>query len=117
MESESQSNLVLPLTIYEPTHGWLSLRLSELWYYRELLYFLTWRDIKIRYKQTALGVVWAIIQPLITMGIFSVIFGQFAQLPSDGIPYPVFSYAALLPWGLFSGSLQRAGTSLVATVT
>jgi lipopolysaccharide transport system permease protein len=84
-----------------------------LWHYRELLYFLTWRDIKIRYKQTALGVAWAVLQPLITMVIFSVIFGQLAKLPSDGIPYPVFSYAALLPWGLFSGALQRAGTSLV----
>jgi lipopolysaccharide transport system permease protein len=88
--------------------------LGEIWRYRELLYFLTWRDIKIRYKQTALGVTWAVLQPLITMVIFSVIFGRFAQLPSDGVPYPVFSYAALLPWGLFSGALQRAGTSLVA---
>lgn len=114
MTLEEIHNRDHPLSIYEPTHGWLSLRLSELWQYRELLYFLTWRDIKIRYKQTALGVVWAVLQPLITMVIFSVIFGQFAQLPSDGIPYPVFSYAALLPWGLFSGALQRAGTSLVA---
>ncbi len=103
----------LPLTVYEPTHGWLSLHLGEVWRYRELLYFLTWRDVKIRYKQTALGVAWAVLQPLIAMVIFSVIFGQFANLPSDGIPYPVFSYAALLPWGLFSGALQRAGTSLV----
>ncbi len=103
----------LPLYVYEPTHGWLTLRLDDLWQYRELLYFLTWRDVKIRYKQTALGVAWAVLQPLITMVIFSVIFGQLAELPSDGIPYPVFSYAALLPWGLFSGALQRAGTSLV----
>ncbi|MBE0654345.1 MAG: ABC transporter permease [Bacteroidales bacterium] len=101
------------ITIYEPTHGWLPLRLGELWHYREFLYFLTWRDIKIRYKQTALGVAWAVLQPLITMVIFSVIFGQLAKLPSDGIPYPVFSYTALLPWGLFSGAMQRAGTSLV----
>jgi lipopolysaccharide transport system permease protein len=113
MRSESQSNHVLPLTIYMPTHGWMSLRLGELWHYRELLYFLIWRDIKIRYKQTALGVAWAVLQPLITMVIFSVIFGQLAKLPSDDIPYPVFSYAALLPWGLFSGALQRASTSLV----
>jgi lipopolysaccharide transport system permease protein len=103
----------LPLSVYEPTHGWLSLHLGELWHYRELLYFLTWRDIKIRYKQTALGVAWAVLQPLIAMVIFSVIFGQFANLPSDGIPYPVFSYTGLLPWGLFSGALLRAGTSLV----
>lgn len=112
-ESENHSKLILPITIYEPTQGWLSLRLGELWHYRELLYFLTWRDIKIRYKQTALGVAWAVLQPLITMVIFSVIFGQLAKLPSDDIPYPVFSYTALLPWGLFSGALQRAGTSLV----
>jgi lipopolysaccharide transport system permease protein len=104
----------LPLTVYEPSRGWLSLNLRELWHYRELLYFLTWRDIKIRYKQTALGVAWAVLQPLITMVIFSVIFGQLAKLPSDGIPYPVFSYAALLPWGLFAGALQRAGVSLVS---
>lgn len=114
MNIKESRNSNLPVTIYEPQYGWSSLRLSELWNYRELLYFLTWRDVKIRYKQTALGVVWAVLQPLITMIIFSVIFGQFAQLPSDGVPYPVFSYAALLPWGLFSGSLQRAGTSLVA---
>lgn len=104
----------LSLSVYEPTKGWLSLHLGELWRYRELFYFLTWRDVKIRYKQTAIGVAWAVLQPLITMVIFSVIFGQLASLPSDGIPYPVFSYAALLPWGLFSGALQRAGTSLVS---
>lgn len=104
----------MPMSVYEPTRGWLSLRLHEIWQYRELLYFLTWRDIKIRYKQTALGVAWAVLQPLLTMVIFSVIFGQLANLPSDGIPYPVFSYAALLPWGLFAGALQRAGTSLVS---
>ena len=113
MDIEENHNKGLPLSVYEPTHGWLSPRLGELWHYRELLYFLTWRDIKIRYKQTALGVAWAVLQPLITMVIFSVIFGQLAKLPSDGVPYPVFSYAALLPWGLFSGALQRAGTSLV----
>jgi lipopolysaccharide transport system permease protein len=103
----------LPVSVYEPSHGWLSLRMGELWTYRELLYFLTWRDIKVRYKQAALGVAWAILQPLLTMLIFSVIFGQLAKLPSDGIPYPVFSFAALLPWQLFAGALQRAGTSLV----
>src|SRR5512136_1098998 len=100
-------------TIYAPSRGWMSLNLRELWHYRELLYFLTWRDIQVRYKQAALGVGWAIIQPLLTMVIFSVIFGQLAKLPSDGIPYPVFSYTALLPWGLFAGALQRAGVSLV----
>lgn len=113
MRIAKQIDQSLPLTVYEPSHGWLSLNLRELWIYRELLYFLTWRDIKIRYKQTALGVAWAVLQPLITMVIFSVIFGQLAKLPSDGIPYPVFSYAALLPWQLFAGALQRAGISLV----
>jgi lipopolysaccharide transport system permease protein len=100
--------------VYQPPHGLAALNLRELWRYRELLVFLTWRDIKVRYAQAALGVSWAIIQPLFTMLIFSVIFGRFAKMPSDGIPYPVFSYVALLPWQLFAGSLQRAGTSLVA---
>jgi lipopolysaccharide transport system permease protein len=103
----------LSTTVYTPSRGWLSLNLRELWTYRELLYFLTWRDIKVRYAQAALGVAWAILQPLLTMVIFSVVFGQLAQLPSDGVPYPVFSFAALLPWQLFAGALQRAGTSLV----
>ncbi|MCJ7724600.1 MAG: ABC transporter permease, partial [Anaerolineales bacterium] len=111
--SLTSSQPALPLTVYEPSHGWLSLRLSELWDYRELLVFLTWRDIKVRYAQAALGATWAILQPLLTMVIFSVIFGNLAKLPSDGIPYPVFSYVALLPWQLFAGALQRAGTSLV----
>lgn len=113
MRSIKQNTIDFPITIYEATHGFMSLRLDDLWHYRELLYFLTWRDIKIRYKQTALGVAWAVLQPLITMVIFSVIFGQLANLPSEGIPYPVFSFAALLPWRLFAGALQRAGTSLV----
>ncbi|MGA2819801.1 MAG: ABC transporter permease [Anaerolineales bacterium] len=102
-----------PWVVYEPPRGWVALRLGELWDYRELLYFLAWRDIKIRYKQAALGVGWAILQPLLTMVIFSVIFGELAKLPSDGIPYPVFSFAALLPWQLFAGGLQRSVTSLV----
>lgn len=105
--------LSIPVKVIEPSRGWVSLRLHQLWQYRELMYFLAWRDVKVRYKQAALGVAWAIIQPLMTMVIFSVIFGQLAKLPSDGIPYPVFSYAALLPWQLFAGALQRAGTSLV----
>ncbi len=105
----------IPVMIYEPIKSGLrSVNWRELWEYRELLYFLTWRDIKIRYKQAALGVAWAVLQPLFTMIVFSVFFGAFAHLPSDGIPYPVFTYVALLPWQLFSGSLSRAGTSLVA---
>jgi lipopolysaccharide transport system permease protein len=111
MEYETQ----IPVAVYEPPQGWFpGMRWRELWEYRELLYFLTWRDIKIRYKQAALGVTWAVIQPLLTMVIFSVIFGRLAKLPSEGIPYPVFSYVALLPWQFFAGSLSRAGSSLVA---
>ena len=106
-------SLEIPEIIYEPSHGWNSLNLREVWRYRELLFFLTWRDIKVRYAQAALGVSWAILQPVLTMIIFSVIFGNLAKLPSDGIPYPVFSYVALLPWQLFAGALGRAGTSLV----
>jgi lipopolysaccharide transport system permease protein len=100
-------------TIVAPPRGWLSLRLRELWEFRELLYFLTWRDIKVRYKQTALGAAWAVIGPFTTMVLFSVIFGNFAKLPSEGIPYPVFSYTALLPWQLFSRALGDASQSLI----
>lgn len=107
----------IPLVIFQPSKGWASLKLKELWTYRELLYFLTWRDVKVRYKQATLGVAWTVIQPLITMVIFSLIFGQLAKLPSDGIPYPIFSYAALLPWQLFSGTMARASTSLVSNAT
>ncbi len=104
-----------PVLVYEPTKSGLrSVNWRELWEYRELLYFLTWRDVKIRYKQAALGVAWAVLQPFFTMVIFSVIFGSLVNLSSDGIPYPVFSYVALLPWQFFAGSLSRAGTSLVA---
>src|SRR5262252_6176352 len=80
----------LPVHVLAPEHGWVPVRLSELWEYRELLYFFVWRELKVRYKQTALGVAWAVIQPLFTMLIFSVIFGRLAKLPSDGLPYPVF---------------------------
>lgn len=113
MDVSRAAPAAVPETIYEASPGWEALHLGELWEYRELLYFLTWRDIKVRYKQAVLGMAWAVLQPLITMIIFSLIFGQLAGLPSDGIPYPLFSFAALLPWQLFSGSLQRAGTSLV----
>jgi len=106
--------LQIPPTIYTPPGKGLNFDLRELWHYRELLYFLTWRDIKIRYTQTALGVAWAVLQPLISMAIFSIIFGRLAKLPSSDIPYPVFAFAALLPWQLFSGALSRASTSLVA---
>ncbi|GJL49632.1 ABC transporter permease [Candidatus Nitrospira salsa] len=97
----------------EPSLGWVSLRLHELWEYRELLYFLTWRDIKVRYKQTVLGAAWAIIQPFFTMVIFSIFFGRLAQIPSDGIPYPIFAFAALVPWTFFSNGLTQSSNSLV----
>jgi lipopolysaccharide transport system permease protein len=108
----------LPKVVYEPSRSWLPhINWQELWHYRELLYFLTWRDVKVRYKQAALGVGWAILQPLLTMVIFSIIFGQLAKLPSEDIPYPVFSFAALLPWQLFAEALSRSGVSLVANNT
>jgi lipopolysaccharide transport system permease protein len=89
------------------------LRLGDVWVYRELLYFLVWRDVKVRYKQTAFGVLWVVLQPFITMVIFTVFFGNWANIPSDGVPYPIFVYAALLPWQLFAGSLASSGYSLV----
>jgi lipopolysaccharide transport system permease protein len=103
----------VPYTRIEPSRGWVSLRLRELWEYRELLYFLIWRDVKVRYKQTVLGAAWAIIQPLFTMVVFSLFFGRLARIPSDGIPYPIFSYAALVPWSLFSKGLSQGANSLV----
>ena len=99
----------------EPTTGWISLKLKEVWDYRELLYFLIWRDIKVRYKQTVLGAAWAIIQPFFTMIVFTVVFGKIAKIPSDGIPYPIFSYAALVPWTLFASGLGRASNSMVGS--
>jgi len=107
------SHSLTPEIVIEPSKGWVSLKLGELWQYRELLFFLIWRDVKVQYKQASLGVAWAILQPLLTMVIFSVIFGHLAKLPSEGIPYPVFSYVALLPWQLFSGALTRSTSSLV----
>ena len=101
-------------TRIEPSRGWISLGLKDLWQYRELLFFLTWRDIKVRYKQTALGAAWAVIQPLFTMLVFTLFFGRLAKVPSDGIPYPLFSYAALLPWQLFAYALTESSNSVVA---
>lgn len=98
----------------EPSRGWVSLKLQELWDYRELLYFLTWRDVKVRYKQTVLGAAWAIIQPFFTMVVFSLFFGRLAGIPSDGVPYPIFSYAALVPWTFFANALTQSSNSLVA---
>jgi lipopolysaccharide transport system permease protein len=99
----------------EPSKGWVSLRLNELWDYRELLYFLIWRDVKVRYKQTALGAAWAIIQPFFTMVVFSLFFGKLAQISSDGVPYPIFSFAALVPWTFFANGLGQSSNSLVSS--
>ncbi|HEX8160371.1 MAG TPA: ABC transporter permease [Pyrinomonadaceae bacterium] len=98
-----------------PSRGWVSLRLGELWAYRELLYFLVWRDIKVRYKQTALGAAWAVIQPFFTMVVFSLFFGRLGKMPSDGIPYPIFAYAALVPWTFFANGLTESSNSLVGS--
>jgi homopolymeric O-antigen transport system permease protein len=105
----------IPVLRIKPSHGWVSLNFRELWEYRELLYFLTWRDIKVRYKQTALGAAWAIIQPFFTMVVFSLFFGKLAKIPSDGVPYPIFSYAALVPWTFFAHGLNQSSHSLVGS--
>lgn len=115
----SEANLQVPdvtkRVVIEPARGWQAVELRDLWRYRELLYFLTWRDVKVRYKQTVLGAAWAILQPVLTMVIFSVIFGQLAKLPSDGVPYPIFTFTALLPWQLFAFALTNSSNSLVAS--
>jgi len=102
----------LPIVI-RPSTGFLHLDLRAIWQYRELLYFLVWREVKVRYKQTVIGMAWAIFQPLMMMVIFTVIFGRFANIPSDGLPYPIFAYAAILPWNYFSEAVARSGRSLV----
>jgi len=104
-----------PFIRIESSKGWVSLKLKELWEYKELLYFLIWRDIKVRYKQTVLGAAWAIIQPFFTMVVFSLFFGKLAKMPSDGIPYPIFAYAALVPWTFFANGLGKASNSLVGS--
>ena len=111
-----ESGVVTPPVVeIGPTRGWVSLRFGEFWSHRELLYFFVWRDVKVRYKQTVLGVAWAILQPLFTMVIFSLFFGRLAKVPSDGIPYPLFSFAALVPWTFFATGLQLAANSLVGS--
>ena len=104
-----------PLIRIEPSKGWSSVKLKELFEYRELLYFLIWRDIKVRYKQTVMGAAWAIIQPFFTMVVFTIFFGRLAKMPSDGIPYPIFSYAALVPWTFFANGLNQGSSSLVSS--
>jgi lipopolysaccharide transport system permease protein len=105
----------LPKTRREASRGWAWPKLRELWEYRELLYFFAWRDIKVRYRQTIMGVLWAIIQPVFTMVIFSLVFGGLASIPSDGLPYPIFSFAALVPWTFFANALTQASNSLVVS--
>lgn len=105
----------IPITIIEPKKGWVPLDFKEIWDYRELLYFLTKRDIKVRYKQTVLGGLWAIIQPFVTMVVFTFFFGRLGKIPSDGVPYPIFVYAALLPWTYFANALSASGNSLVGS--
>jgi lipopolysaccharide transport system permease protein len=113
--SEASASLAsLPVHVIQPERGWAPVRLMELWEYRELLYFFVWRELKIRYKQTVLGVAWAVIQPFFTMIVFSILFGRLAKVPSDGLPYPVFAFCALLPWQLFAFALTEASNSVVA---
>lgn len=101
--------------LIKPSSGWAALDLKDLWIYRELVYFMTWRDLKVRYKQTLLGASWAVLQPFMTMVVFSIFFGGLAQVPSDNVPYPIFSFTALLPWTLFSKALLDASKSLVSS--
>ena len=104
-----------PVLVLEPSTGLVRPNLTDVWAYRELLYFLVWRDVKVRYKQTVLGAAWAILQPVMTMVVFSIFFGRFAKMPSDGVPYPVFAFAALLPWQLFAYALSESANSLVGS--
>jgi lipopolysaccharide transport system permease protein len=108
------SNLPLPELVIEPSTGWVPVKLGDLWEYREVLYFLSWRDVKLRYQQTFLGVAWAVIQPLLSMVVFTLFFGRLAKIPSDGMPYSAFALTALVPWTFFANGLGQASMSLVA---
>jgi lipopolysaccharide transport system permease protein len=103
------------ITVIQPSRGWAPIRFRELWEYREVLYFLVWRDVKVRYRQTVIGAAWAVLQPLAAMVIFSVFFGHLAKMPSDGIPYPLFAFAALVPWTFFASGLTLGANSLIAS--
>jgi len=111
--SEPLARRSMILTVIEPSVGWVPLKLGELWGYREVLYYLVWRDIKIRYRQTIIGMAWAVIQPFMTMVVFSIFFGRLARMPSDGVPYPLFAFAALVPWTFFANGLTLSANSLV----
>lgn len=110
-----ETEACVPAIRIRPSHGWVSLGLGQLWVYRELLYFLIWRDVKVRYKQTALGVAWAILQPLLTMLVFSLFFGRLARVASDGLPYSLFCFTALVPWTFFANGLTQSSNSLVGS--
>jgi lipopolysaccharide transport system permease protein len=112
---KNMTKTAMPIEVIEPKKGWVPLDLKEIWNYRELLYFLTKRDIKVRYKQTVLGGLWAIIQPVFMMVVFTLFFGRLAKVPSDGIPYPIFVYVGLLPWTYFANALSASGNSLVGS--
>jgi len=114
MENTQLQSDQIPITYLKPSKGWMSIDFKELWRFRELIYFLTWRDIKVRYKQAVLGIAWALLQPVLTVLIFTVVFGILLQTPSQGLPYPLFAISALLPWQLFANALQRSSISLVA---
>jgi lipopolysaccharide transport system permease protein len=111
--TSGSSTQPLVTTVIEPSRGWAPLKLSELWEYREVLYFLIWRDIKVRYRQTLIGVAWAIVQPFMTMVVFTVFFGRLAKMPSDGAPYALFAFSAVVPWAFFANGLTQSANSLV----
>jgi lipopolysaccharide transport system permease protein len=113
-EISLKSNPQEEVLYLKASSGWAFLNLGELWRYRELIYFFIWRDIKVRYKQTMLGAAWAIIQPFFTMVVFTIFFGRLAKVPSDNVPYPIFAYTALLPWGMFTKALSDAGRSMIS---
>jgi lipopolysaccharide transport system permease protein len=112
MTKTATNSIELNTIVIRPTRGWIALNLRDLWLYRELIYFMTWRDLKVRYKQTLLGVSWAVLNPFLTMVVFSIFFGGLAKVPSDGIPYPIFAFVGLLPWNLFANALLNASRSL-----
>ena len=113
ISSEPPATPIVHRTVIRPSRGWVAINFGEMWAYRELLFFLTWRDIKVRYRQTALGAAWAVLQPVLTMAVFSVFFGRLAKMPSDGIPYPIFALSGLLPWQLFAYALAQSSNSVV----
>lgn len=113
MANAQKNDRQIPVIYLKPSIGWLPMDFGELWRYRELVFFLTWRDVKVRYKQAVLGIAWAVLQPLLTVGIFTLIFGVLLETPSEGLPYPLFALTALLPWQLFATALQRSSISLV----